>query len=688
MHTLGDELISNERVAVLELVKNGYDADAGTVLVRFSGRVENAEGRIEIVDDGHGMSLERILEAWSEPATSVKRIMQFSPAGRRVVGEKGVGRFAAARLGRELELVTRAAGSDREVRLLVDWTAFDRQDYLDQVEFLWEEGTPREISDDGNPNRSNAWLETGTPPGHGTILRISGLFDSWSRETLTQLRAALARLASPFRENSDFQVFLHVPAYPDLSGQVQPPPTLSSPDYSIEGAIRADGTYSLKYSDREGEQVLEGTFTLDGRRLPESGPFEVVLRVWDRDRDSITDLSERLGVTVRDVQRDLNEAAGVSIYRDSFRVLPYGEIKTDWLGLDIRRVQNPTMRVSNNQVVGYILIGADANPALRDQSNREGLIASPAFEDLRPQTQEVLALLESRRYKVRHRPEKSEPQRGLFQGFELSSLRDYARTKYPQDVALARAVDVQERTIAAQVERVRSVFSRYSRLATLGQLVDVVLHDGRTLLSAIGHQAELGRQAAAKSRQDPAVAALGRRFAEIVKNTDLLFTFFRRIEPFGGRVRARPRKVGIEGIIRDSIGIFHARIREMKVQYEISSTNTQMRVVPSEIQQIIVNLLDNSLYWLSKVPANERRIVIEVNRNGADVVLLFSDSGPGVPAEFQDRIFDPYFSTRPDGVGLGLTIAGEAAVENSGRLELVGGCALPGACFQLTLPAG
>jgi C4-dicarboxylate-specific signal transduction histidine kinase len=107
----------------------------------------------------------------------------------------------------------------------------------------------------------------------------------------------------------------------------------------------------------------------------------------------------------------------------------------------------------------------------------------------------------------------------------------------------------------------------------------------------------------------------------------------------------------------------------------------------AEIQEVIINLLQNSLYWLRRVPKDGRQIAVRVRRKDPDQVeILFSDSGPGVEPEFRERIFDPYFSTKPDGVGLGLTIAGEIVSEYyAGELELLEGGPLPGAAFHITL---
>src|SRR4051812_19863479 len=108
LRTFGEELISSEVVALLELVKNSYDADATRVLIRFHAPVEKNKGRIEVLDDGHGMNLETVLSAWMEPATSFKKHDIRSPRfKRRVTGEKGIGRFAASKLADYLEVVSR-----------------------------------------------------------------------------------------------------------------------------------------------------------------------------------------------------------------------------------------------------------------------------------------------------------------------------------------------------------------------------------------------------------------------------------------------------------------------------------------------------------------------------------------------------------------------------------------------------
>jgi signal transduction histidine kinase len=703
LRTLGDELISSEMVAVIELVKNAYDADATRVLVRFQGSLEIGKGRIEVIDNGHGMSLKTIRTVWMEPATLMrKRRPRSEKRGRRVLGQKGIGRFAASRLADYLEVVTRRAEMSREVRVFFDWSQFDDQEkYLDEVEVLWEEAEPVEICPGGIIQIM--WEEDekfeADELTHGTVLRMEGVRTTWGKEQFEGLRTGLSRLISPFfgqdeiSRGDEFQIRLQLPAPFDyLSGVVEPPEALKRPHYTLKGHVDENGRYdlTLRLQAQDGEERITKQLVFPDEHMPKCGPFFIELRVWDRDRDSLSELAQVYGSTIADVRRDLNDAAGINIYRDGFRVLPYGEPRNDWLRLDLRRVQNPTLRLSNNQIVGYVLASADKNPLLRDQSNREGLIEGPALDDLRTLVEAVLSELETRRYAVRPRREKPKTQPGgLFTDFDLVAVRELIRKRHPDDTELLALVGEKEEDLERRVEQVQEVLARYRRLATLGQLIDTVLHDGRAPLAKIKNEADLGQrdvERASKSN-DGLLQRLGQRFGIINTQSDVLATVFRKIEPFGGRKRGRPVEVRLEQVIADAFAVLDTEIGKIGAKVTLPETDTRVTVDQAETQQVIINLLQNSLYWLREVPKGSREIAVQVRRRGPEEVeILFSDSGKGVEPEFQKRIFEPYFSTKPDGVGLGLAIAGEIVSEYyAGDLELLDGGPLSGATFRITL---
>jgi signal transduction histidine kinase len=700
LRTIGDELISSEMVAVIELVKNAYDAEATFVLVRFQEPLEVGKGMIEVIDNGNGMSLDIIKNAWMEPATLLKKRKKKSPIlSRRLLGEKGVGRFATSKLADFLEIVSCYKESDREVRAIFDWKQFDdEQKYLDEVEVLWDETEPIEFGSEGSIQDLQYLLESngfGGETTHGTLLRMSNLRVSWDREQFQTLNTGLSRLVSPFMEMNDFSVYLDLPrAYEGLSGRVEPPAILNKPYYSITGDVKEDGTADLILRVKDKEDKRENYSLVPDEYIPVCGSFKIDLRIWDLDTESLKPIAQEQNSTLRDVRQDLKEVAGVNIYRDGFRVLPYGEKDNDWLRLDIRRVQNPTMRLSNNQIVGYVIISADSNPELKDQSNRQGLMDGRAFSDLRKQVIEILAKLEAARYKNRREaePEKPTSTSGtLFSGFDIAPIRDVASRKYGNDKELMTAIDMQAKQLTERVEAVKEVFSRYQRLASLGQIIDTILHDGRTPLSKIDSEATLGmRNAEHPNAEDTLLQRLTKRFESIKKQASLIGSLFKKIEPFGGRKRGRPARLIIETSIADAFSILDGDLIRANINVDLPKTETPVFVESSEIQQVILNLLENSLYWLKTVSKDQRKISVSVSKvtdtNSNHLEIVFSDSGPSVQIEFRDRIFDPYFSTKPDGIGLGLAIAGEILTEYyGGSLELIDNGPLPGATFLIKL---
>ena len=418
---------------------------------------------------------------------------------------------------------------------------------------------------------------------------------------------------------------------------------------------------------------------LAGGKEPRCGPFQIELKVWDR--EDLESLADDLGSTVRDIRRDLNAASGISIYRDHFRVLLP---QTDWLRLDLRRVQNPTLRLSNNQIVGRVFISADTNPGLKDQTNRQGIVDSPQFEAFRLALIEILSKLEAKRDNFRRAQRVKEDGPGIFQKLQLAPVSEYVVKRYPNDAELRSFLQQREKTFDEGIGEVQRVLARYRRLATLGQLIDVVLHEGREPVSTIGNQVELLRlESGDSANQKP--KKFFTRIHTIERQVEVLKHLFERLSPFSSRKRGRPTNVVIEEVISNVFDLMHTELEKMKVEKSLPLSTTNIIADSSELQTMVLNLLTNSLYWLEKVPS-DRKIEVRVNHVESYIAeIVFSDSGPGIPEDSRDRVFDPYFSLKPDGVGLGLTIAGETAAEYNGSLELLEKGPLPGATFRIRL---
>ena len=300
---IGEELISDEPVALVELVKNSYDADATSVHVRFEGINPNHPERIIVVDNGLGMSLDTVLTSWLEPGTSTKRKVDRSPGGRLYQGAKGIGRFAAARLARSLFLESRPPSDQYGVVVLLDWGAFGDEGYLDEISIDYEERPFGKFS--------------------GTRLSLEGLRKEWRGEDYEQLYDRLSRMISPFSteagvlEVSDFKVVLDIPGFPQLSGDVSPPELVLQPKYLLKGGVNSEGLFSgeIFYND-ESIRIIRDEKLRGKGVVPLCGSFDVEIRAWDRDREGLEPISERLSMGLQEIRRTLDRYCGVSIYRD------------------------------------------------------------------------------------------------------------------------------------------------------------------------------------------------------------------------------------------------------------------------------------------------------------------------------------------------------------------------------------
>ncbi|MEN6290895.1 MAG: ATP-binding protein, partial [Methanobacterium sp.] len=494
------------------------------------------------------------------------------------------------------------------------------------------------------------------------------------------------------------------------------------PHYSVKGEINEDGYFRVKLrvyasglvkdlsglflwgenknetdmdflmlSDEQATNLVKGMSKDEfSSRKIQTGPFEVELRIWDR--DELGNIIQKTDSTIQDVRRDLDAVAGINIYRDGFRVLPYGEPDDDWLRLDIRRVQKPSVHLSNNQVVGYISITSDKNPKLKDQSNREGLDENQSLEDLRKILILLLNQIEIIRRPLRKRNAQkttSKTTQGLFNALNLQSLSNQFATKYPEDKETQQLLTETQQSLDKQVDEIQIVIARYQRLATLGTLIDVVLHDGRHPLGAIVKQAILGQEDVNdyETTKDKPLSTIRQRFEKIEEQGNILDATFDRIEPFSGRKRGKPAQLYLEQVIKNAFDVYHSEIKKMGVEISLPQSENLVRIDQAEIQQIILNLLQNSLYWLEYIEKSKRKIIVTVTRIAEDQIeIIFADSGPGVPSEYKDLIFEPYFSTKPNGAGLGLAIAGEIISDMyNGTLELLNSDMSTGAVFRIIL---
>jgi len=664
---IGEELISDEPVALVELVKNAYDADASLARVSFKGANPNRPDHIVVTDDGIGMDLNTVLTSWFEPGTLAKRKQTVSLGGRLYQGAKGIGRFAAARLATSLFMETKKEDEEEGVVVVLEWGQFTEESYLDEINLEYEI-RPLDFK-------------------NGTRLTLGGLRKTWNESEYEALYARLSRLISPFKADVlDFDIVLEIPGYPQFSGEVQPPDVILKPRYQLKGNVNKNGEFTgdVLYEGRVHKKLKDRKLGRTGA-VPSCGPFEVEIRAWDRDRESLEPLVRQFGQGIRQIRQQINTYCGVSIYRDGFRVYPYGQKGDDWLGLDLRSRQNPVNNLANNQVVGSIRISRTDNPNLQDRSTREGMILNPAHAALEEWFIESLSLLEAARYDLRPHQEQSEAGEPLFEAFDLNEAVKRARKELGQDHPVALMIAETEKQVSAGVERLQDTFSRLLMSAGLGHMVDIVIHEIGAPLGKINRQLvvlEKELEATVNARLWGKIQA---QTGAIKGWLEQIFNLRQRLEPQTPAKRGRAVAFDVKDEIEDNFRLYEALISKQQINWKVVAPRDAIRVkmARASLDQILVNLIDNSIFWITRHKGEGKggRILVRLEPLERGFRFLFCDDGPGVAEEDMAKVFEPYFTRKPNGMGLGLYIA-RMIIDSYGKLLYHDDGELCGACFE------
>ena len=687
---LGKDLVTNDVVAVLELVKNAYDAFAENVWVEF-GTDEDDGAILEIRDDGMGMTKEVIEDVWCLVATPHRErnpIVKKGNKQRRVVGAKGLGRLSVARLGNRLKMLTKSSqGLCWEVQ--VDWSKLAEHDSLEQSTVTISEHpepAPFEIS--------------------GTSLKITELQGIWQTDQIEDLRENLARLLSPFSETDDFNIYFSVDDQADPV-RIETPEFLSNPKYSIQGIVDEGGTVDAEYrfspiaTGIDGRKrplgqtwynIRESLPEPERMRFPEvapsCGPFWFEIRAWDIAANDTREISERFTIQRSVIRKAIRAHKGISVYRDGVLVLPKSDSARDWLGLDLRRVGRVGPRLSTSQLVGYVSITADENPGIEDTSDREGLSSSLAVAEFEVILRAIVILLEGERDNDRARPGREKPMDDLFNRLSAQELISNVGILAQEGATAADVLPVVqtfEESLVETRETIRERFVYYSRLATVGTIAQMIIHEIRNRTTAIGRAIRLMEQFVEVISHRRVTAIITRASNALNTLENLADTF----APLANRrYMRRNDPLVIEDAIRSCLELTQPEIRSKEIKCFVPESQHIVLADPGELDTILLNLINNATYWLGDVPGEKRKIEFELaiipSTKKPRLNISIHDSGPGIDPEDLENIFLPGVTRRPDGIGMGLNVASELVSIYGGEMRAMRHpTKLGGASFQL-----
>ncbi len=708
--TLGRDSIKDNVTAVLELVKNSYDADATSVSVelRVSGKAPETRC-IRIADNGSGMTADAFRESWLRIGASTKRRAPQSQRSRRVTGEKGIGRLSADRLGSHLLMFTRATRK-KCLQVAVDWTAFevDGKD-LASIPVSAEECTPP------------AELETTT----GTLLEIRNLREHWRKSDIEALHSELSLLLPPSAGQSDFSIRFHNDIAEEFNGPISAlaeETSLILVDAVVSRSGRTHFTivnraaaqqrrksreFDLSWTDIRG-QAASGN--QDGETRYILGPLRIKLMFYPRTAQTIADTS----LTLSDLRKFLDVNAGVRVYRDNVRVRPYGsadDAQGDWLQLAARKTQNPAaktrtgFRIAPNQLVGYVLIGRDRNPALVDSTAREGLVDNDAFRQLcvvaRRAIQELERDYTTAARELANESEPPAPERiaerieaaaRALEGLERAAKRGGVES---ESVADLRSVRKELRAVTQEIEDVAGQLSMLRGMATVGIAATVFAHETQ---SAIMHAG--GAVLAARSelrRKEPEVQGALEELLKAQQGIEKVLAWANFALARARKDKRKRRKHDIQALTHEVLAELQPVFASSSIEVRDDIAPVEARIIALDYEAVLVNLLTNA--HSACMRGRPRRCVSvrvaeQDEGESAGFVLSVSDTGPGVPKELRSSIWIPLVTTkretagRPSGIGLGLSIVDSVVREHNGSRGVGKDDALGGARFHVWLPTG
>lgn len=680
LRRLGEELVPHPDLGVIELVRNAYDADAPTCSVEMHS-VESPGGRIVVTDTGDGMTEDDIISGWLLLGKSTKAESPFTRNGRRKVGEKGLGRLAALRLGRYVTLTTRPRETPGVQHVLqIDWRSFDAVAAVEDVQ-LTITTMPTEAQS-------------------GTIIEIYDLGTDFKPKDVERLARALVLLTGPFPGPADFRVDLNAPEFQKLASIVHQS-FFDDAEYRIVADLNENGRASATLYDWRGEEIASGGHSEVSSAGSERGESPLAyftpaahFELWTFNLSANAFTIRGSKHKVSEVRNWLRSVGGVHLYHRNLRVHPYGDEGHDWLDMNLRRVRSPELRPGTNTSVGRVSV-IDEEQRLTPKTDRTGFLETPEFVELARFGRNVLDWA-AKELLRRREAEKGKKQKQAGDKIEnaINKLQDTVSRLPPQQRReVLEATNFLRSAFDEKVRAVEDDLLLYRTLSTVGTTTAVFAHETRQPVDLIDQASGVIARRAARLLKDDYSAQLSEPVDTIRRAADSLRTYADIPLRLLQRRKRRAMVVDVNEIAADIVGLFgpHLDGAHISVELQLAEGGAPVKATVAAIEAILANLLANATYIFTQPHddgTSERLIVLKTDLNPDSVFITVMDNGPGIDTTKLaiEDIWLPGATTREDGTGLGLTIVKDATSDLKGEVfaKPVGG--LGGAEFNIQLP--
>ena len=609
---LGEQLIKNESIALLELIKNAYDADATECIIEMTNPSDPENGSITIRDNGEGMSYETIVNVWLEIGTDYKEKQSRNENTKRTarfhrmrLGEKGIGRLGVHRLGRQIELVSKVKDREEEVVLSIDWDAAENVSMIEDIPISIERRKLNSMKDVIS----------------GTRIRITKLRNEWTRSGLRECKRSIVALNSPFETLDSFNVSLIVNGEKEkkwLDGLLDFSSVRDYALYHFDISMSGCHIQSFKYEfkpwnvlDKLKSRTVEWDYSNTNSRIvtflkddvskkenkdvnlsdPDIGIVRFQGIIFDRDPKLLT-----LGVQDKSGLKEyLDINGGIRVFRDNMRIMDYGEPKNDWLDLNSRRVNRPGDHISNNVIIAAVYLNRESSSNLIEKANREGFVENKAYNNLYNALEFCLERIESERgtdknlLRTFYGPKETD----VPVISSISELKDIIETSIKEP-------DIKHKIITCLTrieDDYEAITESLIRSAGAGLNLTVVIHQMEKILKDV--QAMIKQKANVELIEERVVdlTNLVDGYSILVKNSSL-------------------KKRNLKGILKQAIFNVGFRLEAhcIKVVNEFENrTKTDAICAENHLLNALMNIFDNSIWWLGYSKTNPAEIFLDIS---------------------------------------------------------------------------
>lgn len=724
---IGMENFANAEGAIVELVKNAYDADAEVCVVVADIQESRADSRIYIIDNGSGMTEETILRHWMTIGTDDKLVNAKTEVKRRIKsGAKGIGRFALNRLGSKAEMITFSTMPDKHgYRWAVDWSKFDNAETLSEI---------TASVDEFNMEEANNWFEehglAKLPIAdelhfsdfQGTVLCVSNLKDLWTDEGLDSLLNNMEMLI-PEHMQSLFTLYLYKLQDLSWSGKVNPA-EYTDFDYKVSASF--DGKKQIDIIIERNElniSLLETKYSkVFERKAMQKSPYKledfqkkVIEKVISVSDWVAPELLSNVGgfsftfffiknTNSDDRERDgakkypynqidgakrknwLTKFGGVRIFRDEFRVRPYGENGNDWLELGSRQAKSPGgvgqkmggYRIRPTQISGVVNISRLTNTAFEDKSSREGIQENDEFQVFKNLLLQIIAAFEEDRnyimYNLSEQYKEDHPITNKAKDIARAALSEGEEEQQSEDAKNLRTLAESYQSLEVELDAKDEELAMLRGLASMGISMATYTHELRSVMLRLLPRNNLLRDILSKYL--PVEQFANMRFNNPYKELDTmkdedekLYNWLLYSLHSIQRSKRDLKQINLEEYFNGFIKAWEPSLLKKNISIKLDMSGMEgarINAIEMDLDSVYNNFVANSINAFLRSPELNKEIDVRIVNDHGYAVIDFVDNGCGLASEYKNNpeiIFNAFETSIVDsknnkiGTGMGLFIA-------------------------------